>query len=1134
MRLRRLLVIALAVFPWFPLIPDAFARDLTFDDRVNAQGAIQRVYKSHQVGDERSFAEAVPRRTLEAQVARYLKLSAALDGIWKTPVTHEMLLAEVRRMHSGSRLPDRQREIETALGDDPILIEECLARPVLVDRMVRNFFALDRSIHAPTRVASERLRARLLEGDRAASDPDAHLSIVEIVRADHAADTRVDASGDESRGVDRVVAYPEEFARWLMRLPHEPGMIGDIEEERERFVVRALLESEPARIRIANYTVEKRPFDAWWQETEGAFDPSSVATVGSRADRLPPAPSSGGSSVAGAWENGILDDVPDPRSGNTAVWTGSVMIVWGGGTSGSTYFNTGGRYDPSTDTWQPMSTTGAPSPRSGHVAVWTGNAMLVWGGSVDSTVFNTGGRYDPVTDTWSPMTTTNAPAARSGATAVWSGSEMIVYGGVVSSGSAYVNSGGRYSAATDTWNPLPTLGAPEARAAPRAVWIAGRMLVWGGLGTAGQKLDSGGLYDPSADSWIPTTSANAPAARYGHALVAVGNQAVVWGGNDTSSNSSITGDRFDPVANAWTATSTVAAPTPRYGFTAVADGGGMIVWSGFDPSGHFLTDGARYDPELDLWTPVTSANAPTGRRDAPAVWTGSRMLLWGGHGARFDTAGGRYDPSTDSWTPTTTANAPEARSSYGAAWTGNDFIVWGGLTSGGTRLNSGGRYNLALDAWQATSLVGAPTGREGPSAVWAGSRVVVWGGANTQVIFYGNGGRYDPLNDTWSAMSTANAPTPRYRHNSVSTGPSMLVWGGTNLAVDFNTGGRYDVATDSWTPTSLVGSPSARSGAKTVWTGREMIVWGASSSSSTGGRYDPVKNSWRPTSSVGAPTDFGGAVATWSGLEMLLWGVSSHPAGAKYNPVTDSWSPVSVVGEPTTYGGNSAVWTGREMIVWGGVDLNSSASVNTGSRYDPLSDSWTATETIGAPLPRSYQTAVWTGNLMLVWGGSAGTDLTSGGGYCACSGPVSTFYQDADGDGVGDTSMPFQACSQPSGFAATAGDCSDADATAWAVPSEARNLILTDDVSLGWSAPSDPGASSLTYDVIRSGVLNDFTSSANCIASNIPLTTATDVDAPAPDQAFYYLVRARNSCPGGVGPLGSWSDGTPRVALNCP
>ena len=55
------------------------------------------------------------------------------------------------------------------------------------------------------------------------------------------------------------------------------------------------------------------------------------------------------------------------------------MIVWGG-YNGASALNTGGRYNPSTDSWTATSTTNAPAGRSEHTAVWTGSEMIVWGG----------------------------------------------------------------------------------------------------------------------------------------------------------------------------------------------------------------------------------------------------------------------------------------------------------------------------------------------------------------------------------------------------------------------------------------------------------------------------------------------------------------------------------------------------------------------------------------------------------------------------------------------------------------------------------------------------------------------------------------------------------------------------------
>src|SRR5215831_14079603 len=137
-------------------------RKLTFEDRVRAQEAIERVYYSHQIGAKEPFEEAVARTYLEAKVRKYLKQSAALEEFWKTPATDEMLERELDRMAVGTRLPDRLLELYTALGNDPFLIKECLARQILVERLSRSFFAFDAPIHEQARQRSERIRRRLL------------------------------------------------------------------------------------------------------------------------------------------------------------------------------------------------------------------------------------------------------------------------------------------------------------------------------------------------------------------------------------------------------------------------------------------------------------------------------------------------------------------------------------------------------------------------------------------------------------------------------------------------------------------------------------------------------------------------------------------------------------------------------------------------------------------------------------------------------------------------------------------------------------------------------------------------------------------------------------------------------------
>ena len=69
------------------------------------------------------------------------------------------------------------------------------------------------------------------------------------------------------------------------------------------------------------------------------------------------------------------------------MWTGAEMIVWGGvndaqadGVNDSNrYVATGARYNPATDTWTEMTTTGAPPARL-TCGVWTGDGLLTFGG----------------------------------------------------------------------------------------------------------------------------------------------------------------------------------------------------------------------------------------------------------------------------------------------------------------------------------------------------------------------------------------------------------------------------------------------------------------------------------------------------------------------------------------------------------------------------------------------------------------------------------------------------------------------------------------------------------------------------------------------------------------------------------
>ena len=499
-------------------------RTLTFEERLSYQRALEEVYRRHRIWpkerpDPKPSLDAVISQTqIEEKVRDYLRNSQALADEWQRPITSEQLQAEMDRMAQNTRQPEVLEELFEALGNDPFVIAECLARPMLAERLLA-----------------------------------------------HPAFKRVK---QQSRTFDQTVAAG------------------------------------------AHYTLPT------------ISDPSGGCT-------------------GDTWTPTNLTGAPDGRVSHTAVWTGSEMIVWGGDNCFlSCDVNTGGQYNPSTDSWTATSTTNAPDGRHSHTAVWTGTEMIVWGGfSLWIGILNTGGRYDPATDSWVATSTTNAPESRTYHTAVWTGTEMIVWGG--SDDANHLNTGGRYDPANDSWMATSITNAPDARRFHTAVWTASEMIVWGGWDWNGL-FNTGGKYDPITDNWTATSTTNAPGARGGHTAIWTGSNMIVWGGGDGTSNFN-NGGRYDPGTNSWTATSNANAPHARGGHTAIWTESNMIVWGGGDDTSNFNT-GGRYYPDLDLWASTSTANAPDARGSHTAVWTGSEMVVWGGIGAVLPpmNTGGRY------------------------------------------------------------------------------------------------------------------------------------------------------------------------------------------------------------------------------------------------------------------------------------------------------------------------------------------------------------------------------------------------------------------------------------------------------------------------------------------------------------
>ena len=167
---------------------------------------------------------------------------------------------------------------------------------------------------------------------------------------------------------------------------------------------------------------------------------------------------------------------------------------------------------------------------------------------------------------------------------------------------------------------------------------------------------------------------------------------------------------------------------------------------------------------------------------------------------------------------------------------------------------------------------------------------------------------------------------------------------------------------------TIAGSPlSGRHSHSAVWTGREMIVWGGAWRAGNaaiylddGAAYDPATNRWRrlPPSPLASRADH---VAAWTGREMLVWGgnpgtetaygANEFVDGAAYDPARNRWRPMADFPLGPRYGAR-AVWTGKLLVVWGGAraeDGEDPPRRSDGAAYDPATNRWTVLPP--SPLP---------------------------------------------------------------------------------------------------------------------------------------------------------------------------------------
>ena len=348
-------------------------RTLTFADRVAYQRAIEEVYWQHRIwpkengGPKPPLAKVMSQAQIEKKVEDYLRNSQALEDYWQRPITPDQLQAEMERIASHTKQPGVLREIFAALGNDPFVIAECLARPVLAERLITELYAHDERFHGELKQRAE-AELRTHGSVREMKQTSGMYTEMEWIKSDSAetdsapADTKnIDAvklNGSEwqesvgkfaaqfeSRGIVGQAPRPPQDGLAVVSWPNvgsaagaaarqngamaqiKTGVLSPLQEDDAHYYAVAVMNKGKDRFKLATVAWLKEPLRSWLAKAETQV-PVTMAAV--TANYTLPVIASPSGCADDTWTATTTTGAPDGRADHTAVWTGSEMIVWGG------------------------------------------------------------------------------------------------------------------------------------------------------------------------------------------------------------------------------------------------------------------------------------------------------------------------------------------------------------------------------------------------------------------------------------------------------------------------------------------------------------------------------------------------------------------------------------------------------------------------------------------------------------------------------------------------------------------------------------------------------------------------------------------------------------------------------------
>jgi hypothetical protein len=215
----------------------------------------------------------MPPSLVEKLVREDLHKEAVLKKIYSVEITPAMLSAEIQRINTSTRAADILAELKAALGNETNRFACTVVKPVIVDRILRDKFDNDDTLHAAQRRQAESVRAELLAAKLNHIEPDKLVPMFKQLSSNHVTEItwHLGKPPDERLDNDLKPKFyfqelPPDLQQVLRVQLRQPGDISAVIETPANFQLYVCETNTPTTLSTATLSIPKRSYEQWLAE----------------------------------------------------------------------------------------------------------------------------------------------------------------------------------------------------------------------------------------------------------------------------------------------------------------------------------------------------------------------------------------------------------------------------------------------------------------------------------------------------------------------------------------------------------------------------------------------------------------------------------------------------------------------------------------------------------------------------------------------------------------------------------------------------------------------------------------------------------------------------------------------------